>query len=239
MKSRNGTIAFHSEFFYSLTMIKPSEGTVVACAKTAGRPKASEVEARLNELTEVAGRLFLKHGYSGVSLEAIAREARVAVRTIYVKFGGKAGLLNAVLLSGRDRFFGVCDMDRDTRPFREVIDHFARHFYDLLCAPEAVSMQRVVIAEAAGNPELSNTFYEAGPKLTQEMLERFFARPDVRAALRDDVPLALLPIHLTNCIAGDQVRRFLFPDLQPSRDEAMRQLDQRLDLFYRSVLRAD
>lgn len=231
-------VAFHFKFFYSLPMTKPLQDMTTTCAKPAGRPKASEVEARLNELTEVAGRLFLKHGYTGVSLETIAREARVAVRTIYVKFGGKAGLLKAVLVSGRDRFFGVCDMESDTRPLREVVDHFARHFYDLLCAPEAVSMQRVVIAEAAGNPELATTFYEAGPKLTQEMLERFFARPEVRAQMRDDVPLELLPVHLVNCIAGDQVRRFLFPDAQLTRDEAMRQLDQRLDLFYRSVLRA-
>jgi TetR/AcrR family transcriptional repressor of mexJK operon len=236
--SRNEMIAFHFELFYSLDMTKPSQ-TTAACPKAAGRPKASEVEARINELTEVAARLFLKHGYTGVSLETIAREARVAVRTIYVKFGGKAGLLNAVLLSGRDRFFGVCDMDTDTRPFREVVGHFARHFYDLLCAPEAVSMQRVVIAETPGNPELANTFYEAGPKLTQEMLERFFARPEVRAQMRDDVPLALLPVHLINCISGDHVGRFLFPDAHPPREEALRQLDQRLDLFYRSVLRAD
>jgi TetR/AcrR family transcriptional repressor of mexJK operon len=219
-------------------MTKPFQDTTVACAKAAGRPKASEVEARINELTEVAARLFLKHGYTGVSLETIAREARVAVRTIYVKFGGKAGLLNAVLLTGRDRFFGVCDMDTDMRPLREVVNHFARHFYDLLCAPEAVSMQRVVIAEAPGNPELANIFYEAGPKLTQEMLGRFFARPDVRAQMRDDIPLELLPTHLINCIAGDQVTRFLFPDAQPTREEAMHQLDQRLDLFYRSVLPA-
>jgi TetR/AcrR family transcriptional repressor of mexJK operon len=163
----------------------------------------------------------------------------VAVRTIYVKFGGKAGLLNAVLLSGRDRFFGVCDMDTDAGSLREVVDHFARHFYDLLCAQEAMSMQRVVIAETAANPELANTFYEAGPKLTQQMLGRFFARPDVRAQLRDDVPLELLPVHLINCIGGDHLKRFLFPDAQPAREEALRQLDQRLDLFYRSVLRTE
>jgi TetR/AcrR family transcriptional repressor of mexJK operon len=217
-------------------MTKPSQDTPLAC-KTAGRPKASEVEARTNDLIDTAARLFLEHGYTKVSLESIAREARVAVRTIYVKFGGKAGLLNAVLLSGRDRFFGVCDMDSDNRPFREVVDHFARHFYDLLCDAGAVSMQRVVIAEAPGNPELAQTFYEAGPKLTREILERFFARPDVRAQLREDAPFDLLPTHLINCIAGDQISRFLFPDDQPTGDEAARQLAQRLDLFYRSVLR--
>jgi AcrR family transcriptional regulator len=161
----------------------------------------------------------------------------VAVRTIYVKFGGKAGLLNAVLESRRDKLFNVRDMETDTRPFREIIDDFARHFIDLLSAPEAISMQRVVIAEARDNPELAQTFYEAGPKRTRDMLERFFARPEIRAQMRDDVPLHFLPTHLTNTIAGDQMCRFLFPQPANAREDMLRGPEARLELFYRSVLR--
>src|SRR4051794_30463020 len=114
--------------------------------KAAGRPKASDVESRTQELIETAARLFLTHGYTKVSLEAIAREAHVAVRTIYVKFGGKAGLLSAVMVSKRDRFFRIGDMETDTRPLRAILDDFARLFLDMLCAPDAISMQRVVYA---------------------------------------------------------------------------------------------
>ncbi|MEX5748325.1 TetR/AcrR family transcriptional regulator [Massilia sp. X63] len=203
--------------------------------KSAGRPKASEVEARTRELIDVAGCLFLKHGYAGVSLETIAREARVAVRTIYVKFGGKAGLLKAVLAARRERFFPVGKMDVDPRPLREVIDEFAGYFYDMLCEPDAMTLQRVVMAEAATNPELAEAFYEAGPRMTRDMLERYFARPDIRAQLRPDAPLALLPSHLIACINGDPVVRYLFPEREPAREEARRVLAQRLELFYRSI----
>jgi AcrR family transcriptional regulator len=219
-------------------MTKPVPDTPPACGKAAGRPKACDVETRMHDLIETAGRLFLKNGYTKVSLEAIAREAHVAVRTIYVKFGGKAGLLNAVLLSRRDRFFRISDMDTDTRPFRDIVGDFARHFLDLLCAPEAISMQRVVIAEAPRNPELVQTFFEAGPKMTRDMLDRFFARPDIRAQLREDLPFDQLPNYLLQCISGDQMARFMFPQPQQPRDEMLRQLEQRLALFYRSVLRA-
>ena len=204
--------------------------------KSAGRPKASEVEARTRELIDVAGCLFLKHGYTGVSLEAIAREARVAVRTIYVKFGGKAGLLKAVLAARRERFFPVGKMDVDQRPLREVIGEFAGYFYDMLCEPDAMALQRVVIAEAGSNPELAEAFYEGGPRATREMLERYFARPDIRAQLRPEVPVALLPSHLIACINGDPVMRFLFPQRQPSHEEARRLLADRLELFYHSIL---
>lgn len=205
-------------------------------AKHAGRPKACELEARMNDLIESAGALFLKHGYTRVSLEAIAREAHVAVRTIYVKFGGKAGLLNAVIESRRDRFFRVRDMETDPRPFKQVIDDFARHFQALLWSPEVISLQRVVIAEASTNPELAQAFHDGGPKPTREMLQRFFERPEIRAQMRDDVPVDTLPNFLLSCIAGDPVARFMPPALQ-SKEEVQRALDERLSLFYRSVLR--
>jgi TetR/AcrR family transcriptional repressor of mexJK operon len=187
-------------------------------------------------LIDAAARLFLTNGYTRTSLEAIARAARVAVRTIYVKFGGKAGLLDAVLLSRRDEFFQMRDMEHDLRPFRDVVDDFARHFFDLLCQEQSIAMQRVVIAEAADNPELAHTFYDAGPRLTREMLVRFFARPDIRAQLRADLPFEQLPSILTSTIAGDTMQRFVFPHDQPGHAQAHQLLAQRLVLFYRAVL---
>jgi TetR/AcrR family transcriptional repressor of mexJK operon len=208
------------------------------CPKCAGRPRASEREARMHDLIHTAGQLFLKHGYVNVSLEMLAREAHVAVRTIYVKFGGKAGLLNAVLVANRERFFNVHDMEQDQRPFKEIVGDFASHFLDLISMPEALCMQRMVIAEAPGNAELAQTFFEAGPKQTRDMLLRFFTRPDIRAQLRDDLDIDLLPVHLLNCIGGDQYARMLFAPAAVPRAQVLRKLEQRLDLFYRSVLRA-
>jgi TetR/AcrR family transcriptional regulator, mexJK operon transcriptional repressor len=218
-------------------MTKPPQTTASASLRGAGRPKASDVEARIQDLIDAAADLFLKHGYTRTSLEAIARAARVAVRTIYVKFGGKAGLLDAVLLSRRNQFFQLRDMENDQRPLRTIMDEFARHFYDLLCQDQLIAMQRVVIAEAADNPELAHTFYDAGPRLTREMLERFFARPDIREQLHPDLPFEQLPGILISTISGDAMQRFIFPHDQPPRAEAHRQLAQRMELFYRSVLR--
>jgi TetR/AcrR family transcriptional repressor of mexJK operon len=207
-------------------------------AKSAGRPRACELEARHNNLIQTAGELMLKQGYSKVSLEAIAREAHVAVRTIYVKFGGKAGLFQAVLLANRKRFFTGSALEQDTRPLRQVISDFSLQFFDMISAPEALSMQRMVIAEAASNPELSASFYDGGPRQTREMLMRYFARPDVRAQLRDDLALELIPTFLLNCVQGEYFGRFLFQPVAQAREDVVRALEQRLDLFYRSVLRA-
>ncbi|WP_036169685.1 TetR/AcrR family transcriptional regulator [Massilia sp. 9096] len=206
--------------------------------KSAGRPKAADVEARMQELLQAAGELFLKNGYTKTSLEAIARAAHVAVRTIYVKFGGKAGLLNAVLAAKRDHFFRSQPMETDPRPLREVVGEFARQMYDMKNSPEAIELQRVVMAEAPTNPELAEAFWNSGPGRTREMLARYFARPEIRAQMRPDVPLDLLPSHLLACISGEQLLCFMPQFRVRSVEDGRRDLDRRLDLFYLSVLPA-
>jgi TetR/AcrR family transcriptional repressor of mexJK operon len=215
-----------------------TESSTLSCQKCAGRPRSSEREARLHDLIHTAGRLFLKHGYSKVSLEMLAREAHVAVRTIYVKFGGKAGLLNAVLVANRERFYNTHDMEEDQRPLKQIVGDFAAHFLDLIMMPEALSMARMVLSEAPGNVELAQTFFEAGPKQTRDMLSRFFERPDIRVQLRDDLDMAQLPVHLLNCVIGDFYPRMLFPAVSEPREKVLADLDKRLELFYRSVLRS-
>jgi TetR/AcrR family transcriptional repressor of mexJK operon len=236
LKSRNETIAFHFNLHYSVSM-EIEENAPLPCCKPAGRPKASDVEARTANLIQVAGALFLAHGYSKVSLEMIAREAHVAVRTIYVKFGGKAGLFRTVIENNRDGHIGALNMDTDPRPFEEVVAHFAAHFLAMMTSPQAIRVQRMVVAEASTNPDLSQAFYEAGPRQTRDMLGRYFARPEVRARLRDDVPHEQLPVHLINCVMGDQIARFLFEPPVEAAELTERRLQERLALFYRSVLR--
>ncbi|HZX28047.1 MAG TPA: TetR/AcrR family transcriptional regulator [Telluria sp.] len=213
-----------------------------ACAlvtRQAGRPRACDVEARMHNLLHTAGRLILEKGYAKVSLEMVAREAHVAVRTIYVKFGGKAGLLHAVMLHNRERFFSdETEMERDQRPVPEVLADFAQRFWKLVTAPEARQLQRVVIAEAKSSPDLAEAFFNAGPCLTREMLRRYFARPDVRAQLHPAADLEQLPGLLINCVIGDAIHHFLFDSPPPVFDDDQQQaLQRRLDLFLRGALK--
>jgi TetR/AcrR family transcriptional repressor of mexJK operon len=204
--------------------------------KAAGRPKAADIEARTQELLQIAGTLFLKNGYTKTSLEAIARAAHVAVRTIYVKFGGKAGLLAAVLAAKRHRFFRSQPMETDTRPLREILDDFAHQMYALVTSQEAIDLQRIVLAEAPTNPELAEAFWNGGPRKTREMLACFFARPDIQAQMRPGVRLDLLPCHLMTTITGEMLMNLMRPHMVIDPDKAKRDLEGRLDLFYHSIL---
>ncbi|WP_426190130.1 TetR/AcrR family transcriptional regulator [Massilia sp. DWR3-1-1] len=220
-----------------LTVAPDDDSKCAAVKCAAGRPRSSDRAARQQELVHTAGALFIKHGYPNVSLEMLAREAHVAVRTIYVKFGGKAGLLTAVLEANREKFYRPHEMLADPRPLKESVRDFALHFLDLISRPEALAMHRMVVADAPANTELAQTFFEGGPQQTRKMLLAFFSRADIRCQLRDELDVTLLPVYLMNCIIGDPYERMLFAPAAVAPAQVEHELDQRLDLFYRSVLK--
>jgi AcrR family transcriptional regulator len=55
--------------------------------------RKEQAEATRKEILDAAERLFLRNGYVGTSMAAIAKEAGVALKTIYLAFETKAGLL--------------------------------------------------------------------------------------------------------------------------------------------------
>lgn len=212
----------------------------MCCGKSAGRPRAADKEARMGNLLHTAGMLFLDKGYGKVSLEMIAREAHVAVRTIYVKFGGKAGLFTAVVEQKRRAYFSTMPaLEDDMRPLKDILAGFGLLFMQLVTFPSAIRLNRMVIAEAAAHPELAESFYKIGPGATRETLTRFFSRPDIAVLFRDGLAPQELGSHLLNCLMGDQMSRLLFlPQSQPDVAQLRRLVEQRLDLFLRATLKA-
>ena len=208
------------------------------CGKSAGRPRAADMEARVENLLHTAGSLFLDKGYSKVSLEMIAREAHVAVRTIYVKFGGKSGLFNAVVEQRRAAYFSSMPaLQTDMRPLPTILAEFGLLFMQLITMPAAIRLNRMVIAEAANHPELAESFYKVGPGQTRDMLSRFFERPDIAPLFRAVLTPELLSMHLLNCLLGDQMSRLLFaPTEQPGVAQLRQLVEVRLDLFLHATL---
>jgi AcrR family transcriptional regulator len=68
--------------------------------------RREQAAATRREILDAAERLFVRDGYAATTVAAIAAEARVALKTVYVSFESKAGLLralwNARLRGGED-----------------------------------------------------------------------------------------------------------------------------------------
>ena len=83
--------------------------------------RREQAEATRNEILDAAEKLFIRDGYVATSMAAIAKEAGVALKTVYVSFETKSGLLRALwhrnLRGGRE------DVPvGDQAWFREVLD---------------------------------------------------------------------------------------------------------------------
>jgi AcrR family transcriptional regulator len=83
--------------------------------------RQEQAEATRKEILDAAERLFLRNGYVATSMAAIAKEASVALKTVYLAFETKAGLLRALwhrnLRGGREDV-PVADQEW----FREVLE---------------------------------------------------------------------------------------------------------------------
>lgn len=61
--------------------------------------RRAQAQTSRSRIVETAERLFLRHGYTSTTVQAIAGAAGVSADTIYKSFGGKPGLIRAI----RDR----------------------------------------------------------------------------------------------------------------------------------------
>jgi AcrR family transcriptional regulator len=64
--------------------------------KTPRSYRQEQAAATRDRIAEAARRLFAEHGYGATSIEAIAAEAGVAVRTIYAAYGAKREILSRI-----------------------------------------------------------------------------------------------------------------------------------------------
>ena len=83
--------------------------------------RQQQAAATRRSILEAAQRLFEQHGYAATTMEAIADEAGVALKTVYVAFVTKSGVLRGLwdlLLKGDETEAAVAE-----RPwYREVIE---------------------------------------------------------------------------------------------------------------------
>jgi AcrR family transcriptional regulator len=106
-------------------------------------PRAARARETRQRILDAAGRLFVERGYLPTTMRAIAQEARVAIPTLYLSFGSKAGVLAATLdttIVGDDAPVPVLD-----RPWVQELraEEDGARAVTLLCEGIGQSLQRV------------------------------------------------------------------------------------------------
>jgi TetR/AcrR family transcriptional regulator, mexJK operon transcriptional repressor len=124
-----------------------------------------KTEKKRNEIIAIAGEQFRSLGYGAVSMATIAAAVGGSKGTLYGYFASKEELFAAFVVSaGRTRREEFSAFPKTTKSIEEKLAVLGNKYLRFLLSEEIMSVNRLVIAEAARFPELGRIFYENGPK---------------------------------------------------------------------------
>ncbi len=125
-----------------------------------GRPKDLSKRAAILDAAET---LFVQYGFSGVSMDRIARKAGVSKLTLYSHFGDKDGLFAEAVHNHCARGVPTHLFDPDpSSPLRERLLAIGTAFFTMVMAPDALAGHRILCSPQATGSRLPEIFWNAG-----------------------------------------------------------------------------
>ncbi|NLG59609.1 MAG: TetR/AcrR family transcriptional regulator [Gammaproteobacteria bacterium] len=212
---------------------QPSSKDIRQPSPGPGRPKDL---AKRAAILEAAERMFLRHGYEGVSMDQIAAAAGVSKLTVYSHFGDKGALFTEAARSWCEQQMPVSLFERAPHlPVRERLMDIAHSYFTMVCSPEAVAGHRLLCSPQMVEKQLARLFWEAGPERVQAEFARFLER---RIAVGDlvinDVQHAAGQFFAL--VRGDLHSRLVFDcdDGEPGHARQQAHLEAAVDMFLRA-----
>ena len=127
----------------------------------ASKRKAEKRQAKRRLILDAAINAFSQHGFDGVSMDHIAREAKVSKPTLYQYFGDKDQLFNAVLHEGSAHILMPLKTPKDN--LVDQLWDFSWTYADYVLRPEMLSLARLILGEAMRRPDSAEAYYKQGP----------------------------------------------------------------------------
>lgn len=191
-----------------------------------------EAGSKPAQIMDAAGTLFLEHGYSAVSMDAVAKKANVSKATLYAHFGSKEELFRAMVASecAYSVLAGVWD-EAMLLPAADGLRLIGRTFVRFIASAKALGLYRMVLGEVLRQPQLAQAFYESGPAETFERARKFMAHMTERGELAiTDCDLATHQ-YFGLLKANMHMKLLLCLSERPSDEELERFVDAAVDLF--------
>jgi AcrR family transcriptional regulator len=142
------------------------------------------------DVVDAARPLFLTDGYGQTTVSAIAEAAGVSVETIYKAFGGKAGLVRALVSKGLEGAESVPaeqrsdEMRAAERDSRAVIRNWTRLATEV--APRTAPIVLLIRSAAGSDPEMADLLAEIDEQRLRRMEENartLYERRDLRQGI--------------------------------------------------------
>lgn len=141
-----------------------SHSATPAVAQSAPRGRPADPRKDM-QILAAAGRLFMKDGVQGTTMEQIAREADVSKLTLYRRFPDKNTLFTAVVSDKCRQYLPeeIFEITKGAEP-AEALTRLGCGLLSLITSEDAVNLNRVITTESAHNPQMTAQFYSQGPQ---------------------------------------------------------------------------
>jgi TetR/AcrR family transcriptional regulator, mexJK operon transcriptional repressor len=200
-----------------------------------GRPRTEDQEAKRRHLIQEARTELLKTGGTDFRLNQVLKAAGGSKTTLYTYFGGRDGLLEAVLRKSVAETLTSEKPPSEKSP-KAILTALAMATYDVVFSPETLALYRMAIAESQNNPQLSKMFYESGPAVARKILGEVLADLQTKKVLQlDNLPLAA-DMFFGMLLEGPLMNRMLH--LPRGKEDLSARAKLAVDLFLKAFSRA-
>ena len=186
---------------------------------------------KVAQVVEGARKVFLRDGFEGASVDAIAKEAGVSKATLYSYFADKRLLFLHVGQCECARQSEVAEhsIDEDA-PAAEVLRRSGTLMMDFITSDFGQRLFSICVAEGERFPDLAREFYESGPMVMRNMMIDFLRKAVERGELRiDDYVMAAEQFH--ELCGANIFHKLIFGMGTPSADERAYVVDQAVETF--------
>lgn len=157
------------------------------------------LDAALAQLTET--------GFSGTTMQAVARRAGASMETLYNWYGDKAGLFRAMVTANIEDLRSCLEAKADdaTRSIEMSLASFGPQLLAVLTSDRVVALNRAAAADSSG--ELGQIIASAGRQGIAPLIAKAFADADKRGKLCVPDPQEAAEIYLGLLLGDLQIRR--------------------------------
>ncbi|MDO5505553.1 MAG: TetR/AcrR family transcriptional regulator [Pseudoxanthomonas suwonensis] len=219
---------------------RPAPGSACAADATDASPPRAASPGRPKDLSkgqailDSARRLFLEHGFEGVSMDQIAAAAGVSKLTVYNHYGDKETLFGEAVRSYCEQGFpDAVFQDDPAQPLQAALLAIARRYFDFVCAPDAIAGHRLLCSPQMADTPVSRLFWTSGPQHIQERMAALLLHRAGHGQLQVDDPCRAASQFFA-LVRGDPHSRLLFGCDVCTSEEIAAHLQASVAMFLRA-----